>query len=176
VSCAKWTSPSQIGARRRVGTEQGASGPKSCKWCDVDHAVSLFVIGFRYAQAFPSSALVLLLLLAASACIYGQDVNPPVHAQEGAELKGLEIKQVKLFAWQVVHKNKKYVEVQEFRETQGQHLIPSGKFDVKCEVVGGSDVGDYFLWTTIDFLVAPVTRACEPMDNGALGSSVGWGR
>jgi hypothetical protein len=47
---------------------------------------------------------------------------------------------------------------------------------VKCEVVGGSDVGDYFLWTTVDFLVAPVTRTYEQMDNSALASSVSWGQ
>ena len=50
---------------------------------------------------------------------------------------------------------------------------------MECEVVGGGlDLlaGDYFLWTTVDFLVAPVTRAYEQMDNSALGSSVGWGQ
>ena len=94
------------------------------------------------------------------------------------ELKNLVIKNVKLFAWQDVYKKKKYVEVLEFRETQGLHLIPSNKFDVRCEVVGGSDLlaGDYFLWTTVDFLVAPVTRAYEQMDNNELCSSVGWGQ
>jgi len=94
------------------------------------------------------------------------------------ELKNLVIKNVKLFAWQDVYKKKKYVEVLEFRETQGLHLIPSNKFDVRCEVVGGSDLlaGDYFLWTTVDFLGAPVTRAYEQMDNNELGSSVGWGQ
>jgi hypothetical protein len=118
----------------------------------------------------------LLLVLAASACIHGQNVNLPVHATKAAELKSLEIKQVKLFSWQVVQNNRKYVEVQEFRETQELHLFPSSRFDVKCEVVGGSDVGDYFLWTTVDFLVAPVTRAYEQMDNSALASSVSWGQ
>jgi hypothetical protein len=116
--------------------------------------------------------------MAVCSCTYGQDVNPQVHAPERAELKSLEIKDVKLFAWQVVHKKRKYVEVQEFRETQELYLIPSHKFDVECEVVRGSDTfaGGYFIWTTVDFLVAPVTRAYEQMDNSALGSSVGWGQ
>jgi len=86
-----------------------------------------------------------LLILAASDCIYGQDVNSP--PPQRAEQKSLEIKQVKIFAWQLVQKNRKYVEVQ-----------------------------DYFLWTTVDFLVAPVTRAYEQMDNSALASSVSWGQ
>jgi hypothetical protein len=49
---------------------------------------------------------------------------------------------------------------------------------VECEIVGGEDddFGDYFVWTTVDFLVAPVTRAYEQMDNSTLSSSVGWGQ
>jgi hypothetical protein len=116
-----------------------------------------------------------LLTLSASYCIYGQHVNPAPPPQS-AEQKNLEIKQVKIFAWQVVQKNRKYVEVLEFREAHDLHLLPSSRFDVKCELVGGSDVGDYFLWTTVDFLVAPVTRAYEQMDNSALASSVSWGQ
>jgi hypothetical protein len=72
-----------------------------------------------------------LLILAVSDCIYGQDVSPP--PPQRAKQKGLEIKQVKISAWQVVHKNRKYVEVREFRETQELHLIPSSRFDVKCD-------------------------------------------
>lgn len=70
------------------------------------------------------------------------------------------------------------MEVQTFRETQPLHLNPSSKFDVSCEVVGGSDVltGDYFLWTTVDFVVAPMTRAYEEMDNNKLATTVGWGQ
>jgi len=115
-----------------------------------------------------------LLVLAASACIYGQELNPS--PPQRAEQKSPEIKLVKIFAWHVVNKNRKYMEVQEFRETQELHLIPSSMFDVKCELVGGSDVGDYFLWTTVDFLVAPVTRAYEQMDNSTIASSVSWGQ
>jgi hypothetical protein len=115
-----------------------------------------------------------LLILAVSDCIYGQHVNPA--PPQRAEQKSLEIKQVKIFAWRVVQKNRKYVEVPEFREAQELRLLPSRRFDVKCELVGGSDVGDYFLWTTVNFLVAPVTRAYEQMDNSALASSVSWGQ
>jgi hypothetical protein len=93
-------------------------------------------------------------------------VTGPAVEPERAEPKNLVTKNVKLFAWQDVSKKRKYVEVFEFRETQGLHLMPSNKFDVRCEVVGGADLlaGDYFLWTSVDFLVAPVTRAYEQMD------------
>lgn len=49
---------------------------------------------------------------------------------------------------------------------------------MECELIGGEDdhFGDYFVWTTVDFLIAPVTRAYEQMDNNALSSSVGWGQ
>ena len=106
------------------------------------------------------------------------DPEPPSYELERVEPKSLGIKDVKLFAWQEVNKKRKYVEVESFRESQEFHLIPSNKFDVTCDVVGGLDVltGDYFLWTTVDFLVAPVTRAYEQMDNNELGSSVGWGQ
>ena len=45
-----------------------------------------------------------------------------------------------------------------------------------CEIVGGKDTGDYFVWTSVDFLVAPVTRAYEQMDSNTLSSNVGWGQ
>jgi hypothetical protein len=108
----------------------------------------------------------------------GGDPAPPFYEPELVEPKSLEIKDLKLFAWQNVHKKRKYVEVESFRESRELHLIPSNKFDVTCNVVGGLDVltGDYFLWTTVDFLVAPVTLAYEQMNNNELGSSVGWGQ
>src|ERR1035437_6820499 len=93
--------------------------------------------------------------------------------QDHAELEGVEIRNVKLFAWQGIGEKRKYSEVQEFREITEQHLIPADRFDVRCEVVGGSRLlsGDFFLWTTVSFLVAPVMRAYEQMDNNELGSS-----
>jgi len=123
-------------------------------------------------------SLFLLLFVAACSSVRGQDVVQPIYELERSEPKSLEIKNVKLFARQDGRKRGNYVEVQAFRETRQLHLNPSSKFDVSCEVVGGSDVltGDYFLWTTVDFLVAPVTRAYEQMDNKTLSLSVGWGQ
>jgi hypothetical protein len=120
----------------------------------------------------------LLVCLTASTCVRGQDVEPPRFEVERVEPKGLEIKNVRMFARLDGRKKKSYVEVQAFRETRALHLSPSNTFDVKCDVVGGSDVlaGDYFLWTTVDFLVAPVTRAYDQMGDNQLASSVGWGQ
>jgi hypothetical protein len=95
-----------------------------------------------------------------------------------SEAKTLEIKNIRLVAWQVVDERRKPVEVERFVEIAPRQLRPSNKFDVECEIVGGEDnhFGDYFVWTTVDFLVAPVTRAYEQMGDGALSSSVGWGQ
>jgi len=111
-------------------------------------------------------------------CVHSQDVEPPRFEVEHAEPKGLEIKNVRVFARPDGRKKNSYVEVQAFRETRALHLSPSNRFDVKCDVVGGSDAlaGDYLLWTTVDFLVAPVTRAYDQMDDIQLASSVGWGQ
>jgi len=134
----------------------------------------------HYVEVKPGEHKQLDIALEVQDCPPGScgDVEPPRYEPESAKLKSLEIKNVKLFAWQVIDKKRKYVEVQTFRETKELHLLPADRFDVVCEVVGGADVlsGDYFLWTTVDFLVAPVTRALEQMDNNELGSNVGWGQ
>lgn len=114
----------------------------------------------------------LSVFLVFSAVLYSQD-EP---ARTGA--KTLEIKNVRLVAWQVADKKRKPIEVDQFLEITPRQLMPSNKFDVECEVIGGDDdhFGDYFVWTTADFLIAPVTRAYEQMNNSALSSSVGWGQ
>ncbi|HKW61546.1 MAG TPA: hypothetical protein VJN89_03285 [Candidatus Acidoferrum sp.] len=119
--------------------------------------------------------LLLCLFLAFQAFGNCQESN---YETARVELKKFGIKDVKLVAWQAAGKRKKRVEVHEFLEAKRQHLLPADNFDVECEIVGGEDVltDDYFLWTTVDFLVAPVTRAYEQMDNSALSSSVTWGQ
>jgi len=114
----------------------------------------------------------LSVFLVFRASLYSQD--EPARS----DAKTLEIKNVRLVAWQVADQKRKPVEVERFVEIAPRQLMPSNKFDVECEIVGGEDdhFGDYFVWTTVDFLVAPVTRAYEQMGNGALGSSVGWGQ
>jgi hypothetical protein len=111
------------------------------------------------------------------AVAHAQDSDPPIYELEHVDLKGLEIKNLKLFAWEN-EKGKKYVEVQEFQEMREGRLLPSSKFDISCEVVGGLNLlaGDYFVWTTVDFLVAPVRHGYQQMDNKQLSSRVGWGQ
>jgi hypothetical protein len=141
------------------------------------HSLKPFVM--RYVEVKPRKNQQLDVALKVEDCPPDScgDVYLPSYELEHAELKRLEIRDVKLFAWQADHKNRKHEEIQAFRETQPRRLTPSERFDVECKVVGGDDLtGDYFLWTTVDFLVAPVTRAYEQMDDNELGSSVGWGQ
>jgi hypothetical protein len=114
-------------------------------------------------------SLSLSFFLAFCGFVCSQDKPPDTSANV------LEIKNVRLVASQVEDKEK-HVEVHELLETKPLRLIPSNRFDVECEIVGGKDAGDYLVWTSVDFLVAPVTRAYEKMDNKTLSSSVGWGQ
>jgi hypothetical protein len=99
-----------------------------------------------------------------------------VPQQDHAEKKNIEIKSVRLFGWQRVSNKRKYAELKEFRETKGLHLVPTAKFDVVCEVSGEPDLSadDFFLWTTVDFLVAPVTQEYEKMETDQIDSDVAW--
>ncbi len=142
------------------------------------HVPGVSMIDFRRACKFVRLSLMLSVFLTASACVHGQDIEPPRVESERAEPKSLEIKNVNLLARRDRHGKVSYAEVKAFREMQTLRLGPSNKFDVTCQVVGGWDVltDDYFLWTSVDFLVAPVTRAYEQMDDNTLASSVGWGQ
>jgi hypothetical protein len=105
-------------------------------------------------------------------------VDSPRIEPKRTEPKSFEVKNIRLLVRANRRKKTEYVEVQSFKEVRPLHLAPSPIFDVTCDVVGGLDVsaGDYLLWTTVDFLVAPVTRAFEQMDDDKLGLSVGWGQ
>lgn len=125
-------------------------------------------------RPFGCLVLCVVALLAIPSPAHAQDVE---YELERAEPKGVRIESLKLLAWQDGHK-KKYAEAIGFREQRQMHLAPSDKFDVACQVVGGQDVltNDYVLWTTVDFLVAPVAPQFGRMDNDKLSSSVGWGQ
>jgi len=118
----------------------------------------------------------LCFLLALFSFVRTRDAARAVRESARAERKAAEIKNMRLVTWQVAATEKKLVEIHELLETRPQHLMPSDKFSVECEIVGGEDdySGEYLLWTTVEFLVAPVTRAYEQMDTGTLSSSVGW--
>lgn len=56
-------------------------------------------------------------------------------------------------------------------------LFPSAQFELVCELRGEPDLsaGDFLVWATADFLVAPVTEEYEKMGTEQIGSNLGWG-
>lgn len=69
-----------------------------------------------------------------------------------------------------------YQEVKEFRETEGLDILPATKFKVECDVKGepipNSD--ELVVWTTIDFIVAPASRANEKLEISQLATDGTW--
>lgn len=106
------------------------------------------------------------------------DFAEPMVEQEHVETKSIDVKSVQLLARQSNVNNGKPTAFKEFRESRNGRVNPATKFDVACEIRGELDLSteDYFLWTTVDFLVAPVTEAYEKMDVNQTGSSVSWGQ
>jgi Carboxypeptidase regulatory-like domain len=106
------------------------------------------------------------------------DFAEPMVEQEHVETKSIDIKSVQLFAAQSIVSKEKPIAFKEFRESRNGRLRPATKFDVACEIRGELDLSteNFFLWTTVDFLVAPVTEAYEKMDIDQAGSSVSWGQ
>jgi hypothetical protein len=98
--------------------------------------------------------------------------------QPQTEAHSIQLQSVKLFAWQGAGEKRKYTEFDELRETINFHVIPSAKFDVICNVIGEPSLktGDFFLWTTVDFLVAPVTEEYAQKDTDQLAKEIGWGQ
>jgi hypothetical protein len=109
---------------------------------------------------------------------YIVDPAEPMVEQEHVETKSIDIKSVQLFAAQNIVSKEKRIAFTEFRESRNGRLRPATKFDVVCEIRGELDLSteDFFLWTTVDFLVAPVTEAYEKMDIDQTRSSVNWGQ
>jgi hypothetical protein len=99
------------------------------------------------------------------------------HKDDSCITKKIEVRSIKLFGWQEVGKKRKYAEVQEFQETKDMRLLPSARFEVVCELRGEPDLsaGDFLVWATADFLVAPVTEEYEKMGTDQIGSNVSWG-
>jgi hypothetical protein len=87
----------------------------------------------------------------------------------------IEVKNIKLFSSKAGEQ--KYAEFQEFREAKDLRLYPSSQFEVICDVEGAPDLsdGDFLLWTTVEFLVAPATRRYEKVDPDVMAAEVGWG-
>jgi hypothetical protein len=105
------------------------------------------------------------------------DFAEPMVEQEHMETKSIDVKSVQLLTRQSNDKEKPTA-FKEFRELRNGRVNPATKFDVVCEIGGELDLAteDFVLWTTVDFLVAPVTEAYEKMDIDQAGSSVSWGQ
>lgn len=98
--------------------------------------------------------------------------------QEHVDTTSITIRSVQLFSRQSALNREEPTAFKEFRESRNRRVDPATKFDVVCEIGGELDLSteDFFLWTSIDFLVAPVTEALEKMDIDQIGSSVSWGQ
>jgi hypothetical protein len=99
------------------------------------------------------------------------------HKDDSCISKKIEVNSIRLFGWQEIGNKRKYAEVQEFQETKDMRLLPSAQFELVCELRGEPDLsaGDFLVWATADFLVAPVTAEYEKMGTDQIGSHVGWG-
>jgi hypothetical protein len=94
------------------------------------------------------------------------------------EAPTINIESVDLLSRQGVGNERKQIVFKEFRETKHGRIVPSSKFDVVCEVRGELNLSteDFLLWTSVDFLVAPVTETYKNMGIEQIGSSVAWGQ
>ncbi|MGA2099143.1 MAG: hypothetical protein ABSH39_22880 [Candidatus Acidiferrum sp.] len=99
------------------------------------------------------------------------------HKDNSCIPKKIEVRSIKLFGWQEVGNKRKYAEVQEFREAKDMRLLPSERFELVCELRGEPDLsaGDFLVWATADFLIAPVTEEYEKMGTDQISSNAGWG-
>jgi hypothetical protein len=106
------------------------------------------------------------------------DPAEPMIEQEHVNTTSIAIKSVQLFGRQSHLNRKEPTAFKEFRESRNRRIDPATKFDVVCEIDGELDLStqDLFLWTTVDFLIAPATEAVEKMTVDQIGSSVSWGQ
>lgn len=104
-------------------------------------------------------------------------VEQPIE-QEHVDTTSITIRSVEMFGQQSALNRKEPTAFKEFRESRNGRVDPGTKFDVVCEIGGELDLSteDFFLWTSVDFLVAPVTEALEEMGIDQIGSGVSWGQ
>ena len=123
----------------------------------------------------------LVLEVAHSGCLSKDCIADPAEQpieQEHVDTTSIAIKSVQLFGRQSALNGREPTAFKEFRESKNGRVDPATKFDVVCEIGGELDLSteDVFLWTTVDFLIAPVTEALEKMGIDEIGSSVSWGQ
>lgn len=123
----------------------------------------------------------LVLEVAHSGCLSKDCIADPAELmieQEHVNTTSIAIRSVQLLGRQSARNGKEPTAFKEFRESKNGRVDPATKSDVVCEIGGELDLSteDFFLWTTVDFLVAPVTEVLEKMTIDQMGSSVGWGQ
>jgi hypothetical protein len=108
------------------------------------------------------------------------DIVPPESTTESSpvQTQNVNIASIELFSRLKTGNKKKHGAFKEFRETQDRRILPATKFDITCEVTGelGLTTSDFLLWTSIDFLVAPVMQVDDKMDINEIASIAGWGQ
>jgi len=104
-------------------------------------------------------------------------VDPAIELSH-VEAPTIEIESVDLLSRRVVGNERKQIVFKEFREAKHGHVVPSTKFDVACQVRGELNLSteDFLLWTSVDFLVAPLTETYKKMDIEQIASIVAWGQ
>lgn len=122
-----------------------------------------------------------VLEVAHSGCLSKDCIADPAEQpieQEHVDTTTITIKSVQLFGRQSALNRREPTAFKEFRESKNGPVDPATKFDVVCEIGGelGLSNEDSFLWTTVDFLVAPVTETFEKMSIDQIGSSLNWGQ
>lgn len=123
----------------------------------------------------------LVLEVALSGCLPKDCIADPAEQmieQEHVNTTSVAIKSVQLFSRRITVNREEPAASKEFRESRNGRANPATKFDVVCEIGGELDLSteDFFLWTTVDFLVAPVTEALEKMGIDQIGSGASWGQ
>lgn len=104
-------------------------------------------------------------------------VDPPIETSH-IEAPIIDIDGVDLLSRHGIGNEKKQIVFKELRETNRGRIDPSNKFDVVCKVRGDLSLSseNFLLWTSVDFLIAPLTDTYRNMDTEQIGSSVSWGQ
>jgi hypothetical protein len=106
------------------------------------------------------------------------DFVDPIVETSHIEAPIIDIDGVDLLSRHGIGDDKKQIVFKELRETSHGRIVPSSKFDVICKVRGDLSLSteNFLLWTSVDFLIAPLTETYEKMDNEQIGLSVSWGQ
>lgn len=111
-----------------------------------------------------------------SGCLSKDCIADP--AEQMIEQEHVNTTSIAIKSVQLLSRKSTVAAFKEFREFRNGRIDPATEFDVVCEIGGELDLSteDFFLWTTVDFLIAPATEALEKMAINQIGSGVSWGQ